>query len=115
MVLPVHHGLGGNPSVSPFRRLLPGNKTDRVLLGFDLPMPSLPAAGAEKGQDQHQYHQPLHCPSSFWMGSRTVKQVPFPSRRWAVTSPPWRRAVSRTIERPNPVPPAARERALSTR
>ena len=54
-------------------------------------------------------------PFSRQRGKVTAKQVPAGSLRRTVTVPRCWRAVSRTMDRPSPVPPAARERALSTR
>ena len=54
-------------------------------------------------------------PSLRTAGSRTVKQVPPPARALTAMLPPRRRTVSATMESPRPVPPAARERILSTR
>src|SRR5690606_20937187 len=48
-------------------------------------------------------------------GSVTVTVVP---RRYAVSipmSPPWARTISRAMDKPSPVPPMWRDRALSTR
>ena len=58
-----------------------------------------------------------HGPSSSRSaGNSASNRVPRPAGLGpAVISPPWRRAVSRAMESPRPVPPAARERALSTR
>jgi len=39
-------------------------------------------------------------------GNHTSKQLPPPSRGSARASPPWRRAICRTSERPSPAPPA---------
>ena len=54
-------------------------------------------------------------PSSSRQGQRAVNRDPPWTRFSAVTVPPRLLTVSLTMERPRPVPPAARERALSTR
>ena len=84
-----------------------------------VPLPAA-AAGEQKEEGNSQGEKgPSHRgspPSSgVSQGKPTVNTLPSGSRRWAVTQPPWRRTVSRTMDRPRPVPPAARERALSTR
>ena len=78
------------------------------------------AAGQQEGEGYRQgQQQTLHRSSpptsGVSQGKPTVNTLPSGSRRWAVTQPPWRRTVSRTMDSPRPVPPAARERALSTR
>src|SRR5699024_699054 len=52
---------------------------------------------------------------STWAGSSRVKVDPVPGRLHSVTTPLWFWATCLTIARPSPVPPVARERALSTR
>ena len=81
----------------------------------------LRAGGAASGGQSQQTAQcrdaSSHRPTSspFHCAKLTSKQVPSGSRRRAVTAPPCWSTVSRTMDRPRPVPPAARERALSTR
>ena len=48
-------------------------------------------------------------------GMRTVNVLPVPGRLSTAMSPPWRFTECFTMARPRPVPPLARERALSTR
>jgi len=48
-------------------------------------------------------------------GSRTLKVVPRPTVLSTSIRPPWARAIQSQMARPRPKPPAARERALSTR
>ena len=48
-------------------------------------------------------------------GSRIVNVDPRPTSLHTVTSPPWLAHTCLTIDRPNPVPPVARERAASIR
>src|SRR5205085_12210892 len=48
-------------------------------------------------------------------GMRRVKVEPVPGRLHSFTSPPWFAATCLTMASPRPVPPVARERALSTR
>ncbi len=52
---------------------------------------------------------------SFMRGKTTRMSAPPPGARLAVASPPWTRAIERTIARPRPVPGTMRERALSAR
>ena len=68
-------------------------------------------------QSQQQSKSSSHgVSSSRWArGQRTVNTAPPPGRLAASTVPPRRSTVSRTMDKPRPVPPAARERALSTR
>src|SRR5690606_20307377 len=48
-------------------------------------------------------------------GSLTVTVVPLPTSESMAMTPPCARTISRAMERPSPVPPMLRERALSTR
>src|SRR5699024_4112830 len=77
------------------------------------------AAGGQKQQRRQQRDQPLssHGPSSSpsRQGSVTINRVPPPGAPSARTTPPRRLTVSLTMLSPKPVPPAARDRALSTR
>ena len=80
-----------------------------------------PHQGGQQRRTQGQcpYSAPSHSsspPSSAMRGNRAVNRAPTPSGpRWAMISPPWRRAVSRAMDSPRPVPPACLDRALSTR
>ena len=44
-----------------------------------------------------------------------VNVVPLPSSLEALIVPPWSSTICLTMDSPSPVPPVARERALSTR
>ena len=90
-----------------------------VLLKNEGGLLPLPAGGEEeKKQDEPIF---FHAGSPFplspgrYRGKPTVNRLPSGLRGRAVTQPPWRRTVSRTMDSPSPVPPAARDRALSTR
>src|SRR6202008_2866548 len=54
-------------------------------------------------------------PEPLWAGMRSVNVEPVPGRLHSWTSPPWWAATCLTIASPSPVPPVARERALSNR
>ena len=77
------------------------------------------AAGKENRRCDDQRLHANRCfqgsPSHLYSGKRTVKRAPPCARLDASTVPPYFSTVSRTIARPSPVPPASRERALSTR
>ena len=79
------------------------------------------ADGAAHGNQQHRRKQNgkpafFHtAPPPSAAGHRTVNTAPPSGRLAAETVPPRLATVSCTMERPRPVPPAARERALSTR
>ena len=79
-----------------------------------------PVHGIAAHQDQTQHREDQHplfheaSPPSA-AGHRTVNTDPPPERLAASTVPPRRFTVSLTMDRPRPVPPAARDRALSTR
>ena len=85
----------------------------------------LPDSGRSHGAADDQQHQSAkrqHDPSfphgsrpPSASGQRTMNTAPPPGALVAVTVPPRLCTVSCTMERPSPVPPAARERALSTR
>ena len=85
----------------------------------------LPDSGRSHGAADDQQHQSAkrqHDPSfphgsrpPSASGQRTVNTAPPPGALAADTVPPRLCTVSCTMERPSPVPPAARERALSTR
>ena len=60
-------------------------------------------------------HFLFHGVSSPFQGQRTVNTAPPPGRLAAWAVPPRFFTMSLTMLRPRPVPPAARERALSTR
>ena len=84
----------------------------------------VPAAGAAAGQRQrggqtqgaqNSSHSGSPPTSGVSQGNPTVKTLPSGSRRWAVTQPPWRRTVSRTMESPRPCPRQPGSGALSTR
>ena len=51
----------------------------------------------------------------YFTGSCTVNVVPSPRLDCTVTEPACRRTICCTMDRPRPVPPVSRERALSTR
>ena len=76
---------------------------------------------AANGHQQNRRQS--HCHPAFFhtapppsaAGQRTVNTAPPSGRLAADTVPPRFVTVSCTMERPRPVPPAARERALSTR
>src|SRR5690606_29099574 len=52
---------------------------------------------------------------SGWVGMRSVNVDPTPGLLHSRTSPPWLAATCLTMASPSPVPPVARERALSAR
>ena len=68
--------------------------------------------GAQRRRDDTLSHR---SPPPSRQGQRTVNTAPPPGRLAASTVPPRLLTVSLTMARPRPVPPAARERALSTR
>ena len=76
-----------------------------------------PAEGRQKGgAQQHGNPSLFHVwPPPSRQGQRTVKTAPPPGRLAASTVPPRFSTVSLTMANPRPVPPAARDRALSTR
>ena len=68
------------------------------------------------GAQQHGNPSLFHVwPPPSRQGQRTVKTAPPPGRLAASTVPPRFSTVSLTMANPRPVPPAARDRALSTR
>src|SRR6185503_20481537 len=79
------------------------SRTEGILgLGQGVPCPWPPAAIA--GSD---------CTVA--LGKRNQKVDPWPSSLVTQASPPWFKTMCFTIASPRPVPPASRERALSTR
>src|SRR5699024_9255998 len=102
--------------------LAPGGVHRGQVAVIDLirPAPGLPAAAGQEGPRQGSQEQ--EGKDTFHAGSPpsptrkvTVNRLPPPSRGATAISPPWRRTASRAMDSPRPVPPAARERALSTR
>ena len=85
-----------------------------LLLGGDGGGRGAAGKGQRQGQQQAEDASSHGSPSFTW-GQRTVNTAPPPDRLAAEILPPRFSRVSRTMESPRPVPPAARERALSTR
>ena len=74
------------------------------------------SAAGEHRAAQKQQDQPIaHQAAPFLSGSVTVKVEPLPGAESTVISPRCSCTICRTMERPRPVPPVSRERALSTR
>ena len=75
------------------------------------------ACQGKQQQGKEQREQAFHAVSPpCARGRRTVNTVPTPDWRCPTSMvPPRRSTVSRTMDRPRPVPPTARERFLSTR
>ena len=107
------------------QRIAPGNTGEICFPEKQFIIPFAPLGGHSRigtaGAQQHQSAQQQRKETShtasppFAAGQRTVNTDPPSGRLAASTVPPRRFTVSLTMERPNPVPPAARERALSTR
>ena len=130
---PLHYGLGSLLAVRILRQSQRRpHRPDAVaapglLLGNQVvdQRPLLPAlrlgrggAGRQRQAGRQQPgDSPLHALSSFSaaLGRVTVNRVPPLGRLSARIAPPRRLTVSLTMLSPSPVPPAARERALSTR
>ncbi|MMZ58713.1 hypothetical protein D1872_207040 [compost metagenome] len=118
--------LRGKQHILRFRLLAHVLRLDIVARGFDDRVAARQAidekialhqaAPDQKGQHQ-RFHTLLHAPSppcSYW-GSVKVTLVPLPSSDCNEIVPPCALTISRAMERPSPVPPIFRDRALSTR
>ena len=103
-------------SVSTARPLQIGAEIEQIsLLRLYFLLVAACSKPQQQDQGQDQRNSSFHSVSPLSLGMRMVKTVPPPIRGRASMVPPRRRTVSLTMDSPRPVPPAARERALSTR
>ena len=112
------HGAGNDGVLALHIAQLGGGVVDRIAV-FSLRPAAAHTGGEQQRKNEKREQERLSSshvsPSLRTAGSRTVKQVPPPARALTAMLPPRRRTVSATMESPRPVPPAARERILSTR